>query len=193
MWSGRRDTIGGGRVDSDDGVAGEVDAAAPGAAPEGFPDDVSETRPPMAPLVKYLAGDDPLMQQVDDLCYRTLHAPFGVARQEDWDNTDPDSLHVVAIDQGAVIGYARLIVEGHWAHVRQVVVEPAHRRCGVARILLDEVLAQAARMRLRAAYLNARLPAVPLYEGAGFNVVSKQPFAMPRTYLPHVRMERTLP
>lgn len=157
-----------------------------------FPDDVAHTAPPSRWRVSYIAGDDPRMQQVEDLCYRTLHEPFGVPRQPDWDNMDPDSLHVIAFDGSEVIGYARLLQEGRWAHVRQVSVEPQYRRNGVARALVEELVAQAGRMRLEGVYLNSRMQAVPLYEGVGFTVVSKHPFPMPRTYVPHVRMEMRL-
>jgi hypothetical protein len=46
--------------------------------------------------------------------------------------------------------------------------------------------------RLPHVYLNARLTAVSLYVRRGFVVVSPAPFPMPRTFLPHVRMEMDL-
>jgi hypothetical protein len=56
-----------------------------------------------------------------------------------------------------------------------------------------ELVGAAARARLPRVYLNARLNAVGLYERSGFRVVSPEPFPMPRTQLPHVRMERDVP
>jgi ribosomal protein S18 acetylase RimI-like enzyme len=129
------------------------------------------------------------MRQVADLCYETLHAPFGVDRCDDWDNADPRSSHLVALAGGCVVGYARLIEEGDWGHVRQVAVAPEMRRRGIGSALVAEALESARLKRLGRAYLNARLGAVGLYERAGFRVVSEEPFPMPRTYLPHVRME----
>jgi hypothetical protein len=129
------------------------------------------------------------MEQVADLCYETLHRPFGVARDDDWDNLDPFSRHLVALDGERVVGYGRLIQESDWAHLRQVVVDEAYRGRGIGGALVNELVDEASRRRLRRAYLNARLPAVQLYRRAGFSVVGEQ-FAMARTYVQHVRMER---
>ncbi|HEX9092428.1 MAG TPA: GNAT family N-acetyltransferase, partial [Coriobacteriia bacterium] len=143
-----------------------------------------------AVTMRYIAGDDPLIGQVEDLCYATLHEPFGVTRQDGWDQMDPFSRHLVAIDDDLVVGYARLIREGEWGHLRQVVVEPGYRGRGIGTALVDELVEEARRQGIGRLYLNSRMPAVNMYERAGFRVVSPEPFPMPRTYLPHVRMER---
>lgn len=158
----------------------------------GFPDDGAVPHPFVEADYRFVLGDDPLMRQVESLCYRTLHEPFGVTRQPDWNDMDPHSTHLVALDEDTVVGYGRLIEEGRWAHIRQVVVEPAYRRQGMAGTLVARLVERARGMRLRQAYLNSRLPAVALYESAGFRVVSKEPFPMPRTYELHVRMECSL-
>jgi N-acetylglutamate synthase-like GNAT family acetyltransferase len=139
--------------------------------------------------LRWVSGSDALMRQVADLCYETLHAPFGVERSDDWDNADPRSSHLVALTGRRVAGYARLITEGEWGHVRQVAVAPHMRGRGIGSALVAETLESARKQRLRRVYLNARMGAVGLYERAGFRVVSPEPFPMPRTYLPHVRME----
>ncbi len=142
-------------------------------------------------VLRYVSGDDPKMLAVADLCYETLHRPFGVTRSDDWDNLDPRSTHLVALNEDRVIGYARLIVEGCWGHLRQVAVDECHRRRGIGTALVRELLDEAARRGLSRAYLNARLPAVALYEKSGFARVGDV-FKMPRTYVDHVRMEKML-
>jgi len=139
--------------------------------------------------LRYLPGDDQLMREVLDLCYETLHRPFGVTRNDDWDNLDPGSSHLAALSGGRVIGYARLLTERDWGHIRQVAVAEPYRRRGIATVLLGELIALADRNDMSRLYLNARMPAVPLYERVGFEVVSGV-FKMPRTYVEHVRMER---
>jgi N-acetylglutamate synthase-like GNAT family acetyltransferase len=134
-------------------------------------------------------GSDPLMRQVADLCFETLHAPFGVTRCDDWNELDPHSSHVVALSGDRVVGYARLIVEGDWGHIRQVAVTPPMCGLGIGSALVAAALEAARSRGLPHAYLNARLGAVGLYQRAGFRTVSHAPFPMPRTYLPHVRME----
>jgi ribosomal protein S18 acetylase RimI-like enzyme len=139
--------------------------------------------------LRFIAGDDPLMREVLDLCYETLHRPFDVSRNDDWGNGDPDSSHLVAIDGGLVVGYGRLLAEGDWGHVRQLAVYPEYRERGIGTAIVARLVALAREKHLPRVYLNARLNAVGLYERAGFRVVSPEPFPMPRTFLPHVRME----
>jgi GNAT superfamily N-acetyltransferase len=142
--------------------------------------------------LRYVAGDDPLMAQVVDLCYETLHRPFGVARDDDWNNLDPGSSHLVALADGRVVGYGRLLVEGDWGHLRQVAVHEEWRGRGIGSWIVHALVELAREKGLPHAYLNARLTAVSLYERRGFSVVSPEPFPMPRTFLPHVRMEMEL-
>jgi hypothetical protein len=136
-------------------------------------------------------GTDPVQERVRDLCYETLHRPFGVTRNDAWNETDPRSTHFVAMDGERLAGYARLLEEGGGGHVRQVAVAPAYRGRGVASDLVSCAVAAARERRLPFAFLNAREHAVTLYERAGFRVAGG-PFRMGRTYLPHVRMELRL-
>lgn len=156
--------------------------SAPGDAPD-------RTRLLEAVELRYVAGHDPLMLQVADLCYETLHRPFDVSRNDDWGNDDPGSSHLVALVDGRVVGYGRLLVEDDWGHVRQVAVYEEWRGMGVGSWIVHALVELARDTGLPRAYLNARLTAVGLYERRGFAVVSPEPFPMPRTFLPHVRME----
>lgn len=142
-------------------------------------------------LLRLVPGDDPLMRAVADLCYETLHRPFGVTRCDAWNETDPYSTHIVALDGPRLAGYARLLREGSAVHIRQVAIAPRYRRRGLASALVRELLEIARREGFPVAYLHARLPAVPLYERLGFRVTG-QPFRMGRTWVPHVRMELRL-
>jgi GNAT superfamily N-acetyltransferase len=142
--------------------------------------------------LRYVPGDDPLMTQVADLCYETLHRPFDVSRNDDWGNDDPGSSHLVALAGGRVVGYGRLLVEGDWGHVRQVAVYEPWRGRGIGSWIVHALVELARDKGLPHVYLNARLTAVGLYERRGFSVVSPEPFPMPRTFLPHVRMEMDL-
>jgi ribosomal protein S18 acetylase RimI-like enzyme len=142
-------------------------------------------------VLRVVAGDDPVIRAVETLCYETLHRPFGVTRDDGWNEMDPRSTHLAALDGDCLAGYARLLGEGKTAHVRQVVVEPAYRRRGIASQLVGTLVERAAHSGFDAVYLNARPAAVAMYERFGFRVVGER-FRMGRTYLPHVRMERPL-
>jgi ribosomal protein S18 acetylase RimI-like enzyme len=142
-------------------------------------------------VVRVVDGSDPILGDVADLCYDTLHRPFGVPRQDSWDETDPASTHIVALDGERLVGYVRLIVEGGGGHLRQATVAHAYRRRGIAAALVSCALARARELGLPFAFLNARANAVGVYERLGFRVVGG-PFRMGRTYLRHVRMELAL-
>jgi len=148
-------------------------------------------RRPDGVVVAMVDGRDPVLRGVADLCYDTLHRPFGVSRNDAWNETEPASTHLVALDGDRLVGYVRLIAEGGGAHVRQVVVSRAYRRRGIAASLVECALARARELRLPFAFLNARENAVGIYERLGFRVV-EGPFRMGRTYLKHVRMELAL-
>ena len=134
---------------------------------------------------------DSLVQPVRDLCYETLHRPFGVTRNDAWNEADPASTHIVAMDGERLAGYVRLIVEGGAGHVRQVSVVPAYRERGIASDLVVCAVGRARDLGLPLAFLNARERAVGMYERIGFSV-TQGPFRMGRTFLPHVRMELPL-
>lgn len=142
-------------------------------------------------VIGMVDGTDPVLRGVADLCYETLHRPFGVSRNDAWNETDPASTHVVALDGDRLAGYVRLIVERGGGHVRQVTVEPAYRRRGIASDLVAAALERAREIDLPFAFLNARENAVGMYRRLGFRVV-EGPFRMGRTYLKHVRMELVL-
>lgn len=142
-------------------------------------------------VVRVVPGTDPVLLRVRDLCYETLHRPFGVSRDDAWNETDPRSTHFVAMDGDRVVGYVRLMLEAGGGHVRQVSVDPAYRFRGIATSLLDGALAHAREIGLPFVFLHARERAVGLYQRAGFRI-TEGPFRMGRTYLPHVRMELSL-
>jgi ribosomal protein S18 acetylase RimI-like enzyme len=142
-------------------------------------------------VICVVPGSDPVLRQVADLCYETLHRPFGCARNDAWNEMDPASTHFVALEEEQLVGYVRLIAEHGGGHVRQVTVAPSHRRRGIANDLVSAALDRARELRLPFAFLNARANAVGLYRRLGFSVTSG-PSRMGRTYLAHVRMEMPL-
>lgn len=155
-------------------------------------DDEHDIGGPCAGLdLRVVRGDDLAMRRVADLCYETLHRPFGVSRNDSWNELDPASVHLVAFDGDRVAGYARLLFEGRWAHVRQVSVDPAYRHRGIASVLVRTLVDEARGCGVDGVYLNARGRAVGMYERLGFRTAGPV-FRMPRTWLPHVRMERVL-
>ena len=132
----------------------------------------------------------PLLERANELRFRVLHEPFGVERDDDWNDDDPASSHVVVTVGEDVVGYGRLTSDPDGTgQIRQVAVSKAWERRGIGTALIDALLARAADLGMTDVWLNARLTAVPFYEKLGFRVTSSV-FNSPRTYLPHVRMDR---
>lgn len=139
-------------------------------------------------VVVEVRWDDSVLMDVRDLCYETLHRPFGVSRNDAWNESDPHSTHFVALDGDRLAGYVRLIVAGDAGQIRQVTVDPAYRNRGVASALVASALSRARELNLCTAFLHARVRAIGMYERLGFRI-TEGPFRMGRTFLAHVRME----
>ena len=144
-------------------------------------------------VCEWISSEDPRMSEVHELRHEALFAPFGLPRDDRWDDDGADRRHVVALRDGAVVGYASLLLEPDGTgHVRQVSVRDALRGSGVGRALMAEVAAEARRLGLTGVWLNARVTAEGFYRRLGYRNVSEAPFPSGRTGVPHVRMELAL-
>ncbi|MDO8880147.1 MAG: GNAT family N-acetyltransferase [Coriobacteriia bacterium] len=141
----------------------------------------------------WIAATDPRMAEVHALRHEVLFAPFGLPRDDDWDDEGADRRHLVALAGGRVVGYLNMIVEPAGSgHVRQVSVSGAFQGTGIGRALMLEAEAEATRIGLSLVWLNARVSAEGFYHRLGYRTTSAEPFPSGRTRVPHVRMERAL-
>lgn len=142
------------------------------------------------PLCEWIGPDDVRMAEVHALRHAALFAPFGLPRDDRWDDAGEEKRHLIASLDGRVVGYASLLLDGSGhGHVRQVSVEPGLQRCGVGSALMREVDAEGVRLGLSLLWLNARITAEPFYRSLGWQTVSGT-FPSGRTGVPHVRMEK---
>ena len=92
----------------------------------------------------------------------------GVSFEADQDGRDPEATHIVAVDQGEVIGTCRLLFRGPLARLGRLAVTPERRGDGVA----VEILREADRVAIEAGAetiaLHAQTYAQALYERAGY-------------------------
>ncbi|MHB1136147.1 MAG: GNAT family N-acetyltransferase [Coriobacteriia bacterium] len=144
----------------------------------------------MAPCtLEWIEATDPRMAEVHAVRHEALFAPFGIPRDDRWDDEGADRWHLAALVDGHVVGYACLVLDpGGAGHVRQVSVSTNAREQGIGRALMLEVEAEARRRELRLLWLNARCTAEGFYHGLGWRTVSGV-FPSGRTGVPHVRME----
>jgi ribosomal-protein-alanine N-acetyltransferase len=84
---------------------------------------------------------------------------------------NPYARLVVAERAGQVIGYFCRWLVADEMHILDVAVHPGHRRCGVGRLLLQHILAEARQNGACSASLEVRVsnqPAIALYQALGF-------------------------
>jgi predicted GNAT family N-acyltransferase len=93
----------------------------------------------------------------------------GVSLDEERDGRDADALHLVVLDDGAVVGTCRLLFEGSTVKLGRMAVSRSRRGLGLARALLTEAEAQARARRARRIVLAAQLNAQALYDRAGYD------------------------
>lgn len=140
--------------------------------------------------LEWIEVDDPRMAAVHDLRHEALFAPFGIPRDDGWDDLGVDRRHVIAVLDGEVVGYASLLLaEDGTGHVRQVCVRPLLHGGGVGSVIMREVDAEGGRLGLSLLWLNARVTAEAFYRRLGWQTVSGV-FPSGRTGVPHVRMEK---
>lgn len=140
--------------------------------------------------LEWIEADDPRMAEVHAVRHEALFAPFGVPRDDRWDDEGADRCHLTAIIDDDVVGYACLVLDPEGTgHVRQVSVAEHVRGRGVGREIMLEVEREAARRRLPLIWLNARCTAEGFYHRLGWRTVGGV-FPSGRTGVPHVRMER---
>lgn len=88
----------------------------------------------------------------------------------EWDGLDETAKHVLARNQkGQAIGCARLLSNGR---IGRMAVLQEWRGRGVARTMLETMLADLRRQNVPAASLSAQTHAIPFYEKYGFRVCS---------------------
>jgi ribosomal-protein-alanine N-acetyltransferase len=89
------------------------------------------------------------------------------------DHKDVSFLFLARDESGSVIGFCSFWRVLDELHINNLAVEPAWRRLGVARALLERVLAEGVRLSARRAMLEVRrsnVAAQELYERFGFSI-----------------------
>ena len=92
----------------------------------------------------------------------------GVSFEADQDGRDPEATHIVAVDDGAVIGTCRLLFRGQVARLGRLAVEPERRGDGIAAAILREADRIAVDAGVDSIALHAQTYALSLYENAGY-------------------------
>ena len=102
------------------------------------------------------------------LRYDVFCGEQGVSLEDERDGRDGEARHLVAVDDGDVVGTCRLLAEGSEVKLGRMAVASSHRGRGLAAALLVEADARARELRGRRIVLAAQLGALAVYERAGY-------------------------
>ena len=92
----------------------------------------------------------------------------GVAPEEETDGRDAEALHLLAFDGDDLVGTCRLLLGEGRIKLGRMAVRRDRRGEGVAGLLLEQTDREAERAGANVIVLGAQLPAVAVYERAGY-------------------------
>lgn len=103
-----------------------------------------------------------------DVRHRVFCVEQGVPKREEIDGRDREALHLVAVEDGRVIGTCRLLIVDRTVQFSRLAVEPAERRRGIATRLLRAADAEALAAGSKRIVLHAQTYARDLYVADGY-------------------------
>ncbi len=120
---------------------------------------------------------------------RVFAVEQGVRPEADRDGRDPEATHLVAVEDGRVVGTCRLVYQGDIARLGRMAVEQELRGRGLGAAILDEAEREALASGARCISLHAQLAARSLYRRSGYR---EQGPEFVEEGIEHVTMEKQL-
>jgi predicted GNAT family N-acyltransferase len=124
-----------------------------------------------------------------ELRERVFCGEQGVSFEADQDGRDGEATHIVAVDDGVVIGTCRLLFRGTVARLGRLAVQRERRGESVAVDILSEADRIARQAGSESIALHAQTYAQTLYERAGYEVYGP---TFVEEGIEHVAMEKRL-
>ena len=120
---------------------------------------------------------------------RVFSGEQGVRQEADRDGRDPEAIHVVALEDGRVVGTCRLVFQGDVARLGRMAVERDLRGRGLGAAILREAERTALATGANRISLHAQLRARSLYERDGYLQHGDE---FEEEGIPHVAMEKRI-
>jgi predicted GNAT family N-acyltransferase len=120
---------------------------------------------------------------------RVFAVEQGVRPEADRDGRDPEATHLVAVEEGRVVGTCRLVFQGDIARLGRMAVERDLRGRGVGAAILREAEREAIVGGARRISLHAQLAARSLYKRGGYREQGQE---FVEEGIEHVTMEKSL-
>lgn len=132
----------------------------------------------MVELIVLKDQGDPLWEELQGLRYEVLRKPLGMKPTRPHPLDTVDSIHVIAREQGRVIGVAsfspELQSEPSRGRLYQMAVSPEKQGSGIGKKIVMRVLDEARGRGFHRVHLHARNHAVPFYRKCGFVEVGER-------------------
>ena len=135
------------------------------------------------------AADAAEVEAALDLRYRVFCGEQGVTLAADQDGLDPEALHVVAFEDGRLVGTCRVVFDNGVARLGRMAVEPDLRGRGVGAAVLEVAEQESRAAGAHRIRLHAQTAARSLYERGGFEVQGEE---FMEEGIPHLTMEKRL-
>ena len=113
----------------------------------------------------------------------------GVPEREELDGRDHEGIHLVAVENGELVGTCRLLLVGRTAQFSRLAVRADARRRGIATALLEEADVETRLAGGRRLVLHAQTYAQQLYENAGYRTRGS---VFSEAGIEHIAMEKEL-
>jgi predicted GNAT family N-acyltransferase len=130
------------------------------------------------------------LAQALELRHEVFCVEQGVPEHEELDGRDGDGIHLVALEQGRLVGTCRLLLVGRTAQFSRLAVRADARRRRVATALLEVAETETRAAGGRRLVLHAQTYARSLYENAGYRARGS---AFREAGIEHIAMEKELP
>ncbi|WP_183601180.1 GNAT family N-acetyltransferase [Paenibacillus phyllosphaerae] len=131
-------------------------------------------------------------QEIEDV-YKIRKLVFvgeqGVSEEEEYDEHEDKSDHVLIYYEGQPVGAARTRVVEDMAKMERVCILASHRKHGLGRVIMNKLEEIAKEKGLKKAKLHAQTHAEPFYEKLGYKRVSDVFY---EADIPHVAMVKPL-
>ena len=113
----------------------------------------------------------------------------GVPEHDELDGRDHEGIHLVAVQDGELLGTCRIVMVGGTAQLSRLAVRADARRRGIATALLDLADAETHAAHGRRIVLHAQIYARELYERSGYRARGR---VFREAGIEHIAMEKVL-
>ena len=139
--------------------------------------------------LRWITTGDALYAEERGLRVRLLREPMGLEPGTELFPFEDESLHLVAMEAGAVIGCVLFHPKGRSGRLYQMAVDFEYQRRGIGRRLVAKLEAHLREEGFQEITLHARDIAVPFYERLGFEIIG-EPFT--EVGIPHRTMRKAI-